>query len=232
MIKHFFKDYRLPLETTFLFILIVVIMLSMRTFDRIALANVLGGKTGSNADYGALLSKDQTEGPTKKEINTPESVKVAEKSTSNTSAQFTVSPSPPSNVAPVPGSPSEPAPPFSAEVTGLVLENSTIECDVGTLGIQDCSKRYFFRANIRAIGGPGSIHFAWLSNVSASATNGEFIVGSGETFTPLRNEVSLSCSKPELFDIQLTLSEPTIDKSNIIEQNHDCSSDIPLPTLP
>lgn len=231
--KQFFKDYRLPLETTFLFVLIVVIMLLARTFDRIALANVLGSKTGNSTDYAALLSKDKVESPTKNDINTPEVIKETIKPSTNTPTQFTVSPNPPpTSVSPAPGTPSVPTPPFSANIVGLVLEGSAMECSGGGLNIQDCSKRYIFRAGIRAINGPGSIHFSWQGSVPEIIENGVFSVGSGETYTPLRKEVKLSCVQPMMFSIQLSLSQPNSDQSNVLEQYHSCGTTTPPPTIP
>lgn len=236
--KRFVKDYRLPLEATLLFILTVLVMLFARNFDRLALADVLGNKTGAGSDYAKLFSNDKVDDLKKNEVGIQENGN--EKSTGAIASAapavttpFTISPNPPPpNVPPPPGSPPGPTPIFSASIQGLVFEGSYMECAGIGENNQECSKRYVFRAGVRAENGPGTIAYSWESTVAEAQENGGFSVGSGETFTPLRKDIKLPCSQPRMFSLQLVLSQPNTAESNILQQHHSCDMTTPPPIGP
>ena len=234
--RQFIKDYRLPLQATFLFILIVLILLTTRTFARLSTADILGSNTGGSNDYAAFLSKDKAEDLIKNDQSIQEVTKPVVTPTTNTThntesnapTPFTITPSPPpTNTPPLPGSPPEPKEPFSAEVNQLILEGTFLECPNVSGNIEDCFKRYVFKAEIRAVNGPGNISYSWVSNLPEAIEDNSFSVGSGETFTPLYKTIILACNKPSMFTMQLKLTAPKIANSSVLEQHHGCIAPIP-----
>lgn len=231
-VKQFLKDYRVPLEATIVFIIIILFMLFTRTVDRLALADVLGSKTDS--DYATLLSKDRDDEFKKNDVSTADETEVATTPSPTTSTPFTVNPNTVSVDPPVDtGGEPEPVPPFSAQIDGpLVLEGTNIECS-GTSGNNlECYKRYIFRAKIFAQNGPGMIAYSWQGSVQEANEEGSFDVGSGESYTPLHKIVVLPCQLPMAFEIELKLTQPTASQSNIVTNYHSCDTTLPPPMFP
>lgn len=228
--NQFFKDYRLPLQATLAFVLIVLTMLFVRTLESRSLANVLANNT--NNDYAALISTDETD--EFKQNKTEESGSaVARGPNEPEPPAFTVSP----NSEPEPDPPDDdddndeepaPPPPFSAEITNLALDNKKFKCaDPNHPTPETCGIEYKFRGEIRAINGPGTVAYAWKSTVPKANKEGQYSAGSGETFTPVYNLFNLRCDEPQEIRIRLRLNEPNTDASDELRVSHECSAKAP-----
>lgn len=233
--SQFIKDYRLPLQATAVFILVLVMMLGARLYDHRALADVLGSKTSNSGDYASLLSNDKADDLSKNDVTTEEAAKKATNSnstsdsapisaTSPSNVPFTVSPSPPPPALVPPeeddGNETDPpAPLFTANVESLVLESSSSNCAFINGLMQTCSKKYIFRASTKTMNGPGKVSYAWLGE---SPSSGEFLVGSGVIYTPVRKEINLPCNPQKNFVVQFKINSPNPSESNPLPIDHRC----------
>lgn len=95
-IRQFAKDYRLPIQATTLFIVIVLMMLFVRFYELSVLAGVLDGGSNKSQDYASLLSVDKNDELNKNEVNEKGAAVASEPkksiSSDKESAPLTVSP--------------------------------------------------------------------------------------------------------------------------------------------
>lgn len=234
--KQFFKDYRLPLEATLLFGVIIAVMMFSRAYDRLALADVLGSNSNNRNDYATLLSNDKTDEIKKNDVSTQDATSTAAKTTTSASTPFSVSPAPPPEDTSTPNDPTDtggsdptpppPPPPFGAVVDGIVMEGAFLECSGGS-GTTDCSKRYVFRAVVHAYNGPGSIVYSWQGTRPEIYKDGNLTVGTGETLTPIHRDFRLPCNQPSKFDIKVVISQPYPTQSSLYTMNHYCDTTTP-----
>jgi len=233
--KQFFRDYRLPLEATFLFAVIIAVMLFGRAYDRLALADVLGSTTGNGKDYATLLSNDKADAIKKNDVSSQDNTKTEASSSPSATTPFSVSPTPPpADPAPTDNPPDTggddpvpppppPPPPFGAVIDNLAMEGAFLECSGGT-GSTDCSKRYVFKAVVHAYNGPGSIVYSWQGTRPEIYKDGNLTVGTGETLTPVYRDFRLPCNQPTMFSIKVVITQPYPSQSQTLTMNHFCGT--------
>lgn len=117
-----------------------------------------------------------------------------------------------------------PPPPFSASIASFAQGSTTLQCNnpskpkLGT-----CSKVYSFAARISTNNGPGTVSYSWQSSQSSGSGGGSLSAGEGSAITSVSRDITLPCNKPDSFTIQFTISSPSVQNSNIISVNHNCS---------
>lgn len=187
-IKHFAKDYRVPLLGTGIFVAILLTIILIRTYEKSALADVLPRKTSSTQDYATLLSNDKADKFNKNNVsesspstnnnktqiasNNPSSSNTSSNAPSNTFTDTTFnnttvnsSESTSTNPAPPPASPTSPPPsqtppppPFSVSITNMFEDTSQ---NPRNCSDQVCQETLNFKANLAATNGPGVIQYMW-----------------------------------------------------------------------
>lgn len=249
-IRQFTKDYRLPLQATALFIIIVLLMLLLRFYEQSVLAGVLDSGSNKSRDYASLLSVDKNDDLKKNDVNeaaNPEAT-VTDKpvSSSTASAPLTISPSggggnsptsstgtstppapsPGGTTPPAPPPPAEPPPPpaepFTASIEDIGLESQHQICETSLTSLNKCYKVYNFKGEIKTLNGPGEVGYGWRSSLSSANEDGKFSVGSGETFTPLGKVIKLACDQPLQFGVRLIIRSPNSVQSDTVNVSHKC----------
>ncbi len=241
-IKEFIKDYRLPIITTGILLILVLGLGLLRVYERSVLAGVLDENFSSGQDSTSLLSNDKIEDPQKNEDSQEEQPTTEESVTETitspeTAAQtpFTISTgtaatvgtgaAPPATPpASVPTSPPV-IPAFGAAIDyfrhdGTANIPCTIQFPLGLGGI--CSKKYIFSAGVNAQNGPGTVSYSWRSSISGANESKSFPVSSGNSFTTLQKEIIIPCTQSGPFTLQLRLTSPTQISSQEITVQHKC----------
>ncbi len=249
-LKQFIKDYNLPLQTTAVFIAVILVLLFIRNHERSILADVLASQTNGGQDYAALLSNDKVDDLKKNEVAENEQLSSPTSSAGgDTSTPFTVTPNSTSptttatttttstttttqepTTPPSGGTTTTQPAPFSASIVQFRHENtSPLQCPTGGSGgsgqgngTQNCYKIYYFSATVKTINGPGNVGYGWESNVDWGDGSGNFAVGSGETFTPLIKQVPMPCTQTTPLKLQLYLVSPNQASSETLTITHSC----------
>lgn len=242
--RQFVKDYRLPLQATVLFIILLILMLFVRFYEQSILAGVLNGTNNKGQDYATLLSVDKSAELNKNEVNdrgAPVNTE-ANKSASNKSpAPLTVSSSGPGDTtttqqgsgltpstggstAPglAPGDSPAPLEPFMVSVEGVGLESAYKVCEPSFTTISKCSKIYTFKGMIKGINGPGNVGYGWRFTLPIFDEDGTFQAGTGETLTTLGKIIKLDCAQPVQFAVKLVTKSPNADQSSPVGVTHNC----------
>ncbi len=228
-LRHFVKDYSVPLTATILVMIVLGAALVTRIVERATLVDILLGAPGSGQDYGSLLSRDKTSEPVRGDINEqlPSSPITNQPAASNTSTFSTnpgttnLSTSTSPGTTPPGGGTTTPVP-FSSSISFLRQDSVTLECSTSKPNKGSCSKKYTFAAVIRTLGGPGVVSYGWRSNAIGVNEDSSFAAGTGESSTILQKQVTLSCNSAGNYTLQLIMSSPSQAQSAVLGIAHDC----------
>lgn len=227
-IKLFVHDYSLPLVMTVIFLLLVLFASFVRAAQQSSLADLLAGITDAGKEYGTFISTDKTD-DLKKNSDTGQP---AAGTTAGTPSSFAVNPNAGggSSPAPAPASPgggtgttAPPPAPFTASIAYFRQDSAALECTTPKPKKQTCSKRYVFGAGIRTQNGPGTVNYGWRSNLPSAIEAASMSAGSGEAVTPLSKAITLACTSPSTFTLQLALLLPAQVLSANLSVNHNCN---------
>jgi hypothetical protein len=229
-------------------------MLFVRFYEQAALAGVLDGSGKKGQDYATLLSVDKDAELNKnnveesKDATATDAAKTKTKATTSSTdiaqAPLTVSPNGSTSSSPSTsegnisapttggGGSTEPTPiqatptsdPFKANVEGINLISTTIECDTTVTSSYKCHKVYTFKGEIKSFNGPGQIVYGWQSSQASFNEEGSYSAGSGETFTVINKTIKIDCSQPAQISMSLALRSPNLDSSDPIFINHECGT--------
>lgn len=230
-IRRFIHDYSLPVIVTGIFLLVVAGALILKVSQRSALANLLASVTDSGQDYGTLLSKDKNEDLKKNNDSDPATTPIGTTVVGG-GASFAVNTS--GNNNPAAPSGSSPAPSgngggatvmqaFSASVTYIRQDSSTLECTTPKPKQQTCSKRYVFGAGINSKNGPGTVSYSWRSSMQSLVQNSSYSASSGDVTQTLQKTVTLLCTEPTTFTLQMAVTSPLSSQSAVLNTNHNCN---------
>lgn len=218
-VRHFSRDYSLPLILTTMFLFLIIIAMFLRVSQRESLADLLAGVTTPGQDYGTLLSKDKTTN-LKKNTDTSEPTAQAPAGSPNSFAIRSTQTNP---ITPPSGGGTTPTPPpFGVSIAYFRQDSETLECDTPKPKIQTCSKRYVFGAGIRTQNGPGTVNYGWRSNLASVIEDSSISVGSGEILTPVQKVIILDCTNPSSVSLQLAITTPVVTQSAVLNINHNC----------
>lgn len=242
----FTKDYRLPLRATTGLLILLLLLLAIRTYERGVLAGVLGDSNQQNGDYANLINKDKDADLTKnaveqEKVTTAGATPTTTQNTSlainsdggNSAALPPTSPgTPPTGGSSTTPPPTEPAGPFSARLNtfGLNAITGPFFCDHNAPGAGQYCKNYEFIAGISTFNGPGTVaHFLRWEGPESDQVNGSFLAGNGDGLTQVRTVVKLSCDELGLYVFRFKIYEPNDDESHEIPVNHNCGTMAPAP---
>ncbi len=228
-IRHFVKDYSLPIILSVVFLLIVLLVTFMRATQRTSLANLLAQVTSGEQGYGTLLSKDEAEQvKTNNDTEEPDA-QVPEGAPSslsfNNDSPTDVNAAPLSSGSNGGGADIVPQPVavFSSSIASFQQNNVALECSTPKPKPQTCSKRYNFSASVRTQNGPGTVRYGWRSNAAGAAADSTFTVAAGEVVTPLQKSIILDCTSPADYSLQLVIVSPTAAQSASLSISHNCN---------
>lgn len=243
----FTKDYRLPLRATAGLIVVLLLMLAIRTYERGVLAGVLGDSNQKNRDYANLINKDKDAELTK---NAVEQEKVTAANSTPTTTQNTslainsdggsATATPPAPTTPTSGGgsptppPTPPPQPFSASLYGFGLKSETgpFACAGGSGTGQYC-KKYEFMAGIRTYNGPGTVtHVLRWNGAGTDQVAGSFLAGNGDGSTQVSTVVQLRCDVPGPYMFRFIVQQPNTAESHEIPKDHNCGGVMPPPQTP
>lgn len=226
-VRHFAKDYSVPLAMTAVFLLMFVGVVMIRSSQHAKVAGLLPGVTSRNDDYGTLTSRDKTDNPQRNTDNDQTRPQAPARAGNQA---LNVNPGTPTAVSPAPNtSPPPPASggslpaPFSAAIAFFQQGTTSLECTSTKPKKPTCSKRYIFSASISTQNGPGTVNYGWRSNVTGVAEDSSFVAASGSAVRPLQKEISLACLSPGTYNLQLVLLSPVQSQSTALSFNHDCN---------
>lgn len=235
----FAKNYRLPLGSTVGLIIVIVLLLLLRTYERSILAGVLGDNKANGQDYARLLSGDaetvlkQNNVPKPAEIASPGNPTASSaQATTNTSTGLTVSSggSSPPPVAGDTGGSAVPPPsrPFSALITDFNLRYQVgpSECDTSTSG--GMCMEYNFYGNVASRNGPGTVEHTvkWIGPETGQLKD-SFDASAGDTFTQVLYSIHLSCDMPGGYIFRLYIVSPNESTSQDVPLIHNCYALMP-----
>lgn len=236
-LRKFARDYSLPLAMTLVFLAIVSAALFLRVSQRSSLADLLAGVTITGQDYGTLLSGDKAaeikrnndnadptpNAPTRAQaplaINTATGTAAGNTGTAGGNNQANTGGNGSSNG----GNGSTPSPPFTASITSFQHDSTNLECSTPKPKQQTCSKRYNFSGRIRTQNGPGNVDYGWRSNLQAGTEDGSITAGTGDITTPVQKSLTLACTSPTNFTMQLTIFSPALSQSATLNVVHNCN---------
>lgn len=239
-VRHFAKEYSLPLIITTIFLILIVVALMIRVSQRSALADLLAGVTSPGQDYGTLLSKDKASDLKKNEnTNLPDAVapagspssltinprgttSTASGSSTGSSTGGTSGSSTTGGGGASTGGGSTPAPVFGVSIASFQQDSATLDCATPKPKVQTCSKVYVFSSGVRTQNGPGTVNYSWRSNLASAIENGGFAAGSGSGQTTLQKTITIACTDPSSFSLQLEITSPSLTQSATINVNHNC----------
>ncbi len=223
--KQFVHDYNLPIIMTFIFVLLVVGASVLRLSQKSSLADLLVQATTTGSDYGTLLSKDKVDEFKKNnDTNQP-----AVKSPTNAQTSFAISTTSVSGAsgggssATGTGTGSTPASPFTTSIASFQQDSVALECTNPKPKPQTCSKRYTFKAGVRSQNGPGTVNYSWRSSLASVQENGTISVGGGQVISNLQKVITIQCTNPTSFNLQIVTTSPTASQSSVINVNHNCN---------
>lgn len=243
------KDYRLPLWSTVGLIVVLLLLLLIRTYERGVLAGILGDNTTTGQDYANLINGDKDAELKKNAVGTDEAKTTATTNAGTSTASNESPPStssltldsdgggvPPStvgNLPPVEDGGSEPAPqePFSAQIAGFGSRSQGVFTDCGGVtgpaGNAMC-KLYEFGAGISTFNGPGTVAFAFRwQGPAPGESSGNFLASSGDAFTQVIRQVKLRCDQPGEYIFHFLLFQPSPAQSHNEPVYHNCGTAFP-----
>jgi len=228
--RRFVLDYSVPVTVTVVFLLIVAVALVLRTSQRSSLAHLLASVTSAGKEYGTLLSKDKTDELKRNDdVNQPGDSAPAGSATSftlnagNPSSTTNTTASGGSGTGSVSPSPSPTPPPvFSAAIAFFRQDSSELVCTSQNQKLQTCSKRYTYSGGIRTQNGPGTVNYGWRSNLSSATEDASISAGAGEVVTTVQKVITLACTAPSSFSLQLVILSPGFTQSPSLQVNHNC----------
>lgn len=230
----FAKNYRLPIYSTIGLIIIIVLLLLLRTFERSILAGVLGESNASGQNYAQLLSGDaeavlqQNKLPTSNGTGS-QGNSTTPKTTTNTSTGLTVS-SGESSTPPATGGTGgnaelPPSQQFSARIIDFsqVNQNGPFSCN-GLTSESMCFE-YEFYGNIATSNGPGTVNHSlgWVGP-EVGQLQDSFSAGEGETFTQVQYKINLSCDHQGIYTFKMYIVSPTATTSQDVPLIHSCGT--------
>jgi hypothetical protein len=223
-IRHFTKDYSLPLVVTVIVLLLLSTALLARISERATLASLLLGAPSSGQDYGTLLSQDKVNGPTRSDTTDPVAPSASANNTSSSNNSGNAS-STPTTTTPgsTPLSGGTAPVPFSAAIAYLRQDNVTLECSSTKIKIGVCSKKYTYGAAIRTQGGPGLVNYNWRSSLTSANEAASYNASSGTVTTALSKQITIACTNPGTYTLQLLVTSPTQNQSETANIVHSCS---------
>lgn len=226
--NQFIKEYKLPLGASFAFVVVLLVLLSNRTINRIAIADVLG--KNSDNDYSKLLSSDKNDefkkNDTPNEPVAPETISAP----TITNQTFSVAPNPSPSPPPTQTDPGQTVPPptppqpFSANILAVeFIGSGYVDCNGGEAPPPtNCFKKYLYRAKYRTVNGPGIVNFRWDGNPDTIDSSGSFSAPSGENYTFELKEFKLPCTATYTFKLKFIISSPNYSESAEQSQDHYC----------
>lgn len=218
-IKQFVRDYNLPLLMTGIFLLLVMAAAFLRMSQQSSLADLLVSVTNTGKDYGTLFSKDKT-GELK--LNNDEDRPAP---AGGDAATFTINTNTGSGSSAA-GNPAGGAPQpvvFTSAIAYFRQDSAKLECKTPKPKPQTCSKKYVFKAGIRAQNGPGTVKYSWRSSLEAAIESGSVPVGGGNITFPLQKIITLDCNRSSNFSLQFVIQSPSLSRSAPINVNHNCN---------
>lgn len=218
-LRHFTKEYSLPLIVTAVFLFLITASIFLRLSQRSSLASLLANVTSTDQGYGTLQSQGATD-ELKRNNETVQQAQAPEGS----STSFAINTGRGSSRAiGTPPASTAPSPVFGASLAYFQLDAVKLECTTPKPVAQKCSKRYDFGAGIRAQNGPGTLNYNWRSNMQSANEDATVAIGGGEVLVPLQKVIILACKDPSGFSLQLAISAPVITQSAVLNINHNCS---------
>lgn len=216
--RHFAAAYSLPLIMTAVFLLIVALAAYLRVSQRSALAGLLAGTTNAGQGYGTLLSNDKTE-ELKKNSDTKQP---GAQAAAGTPTSFAINPGTNTDSGSPDGGGTIPKPVFSATIASFQQDNVALECDGVQQNKPNCSKRYFFSAQVNTQNGPGLVNFGWRSNLAGASEDANYSAGNGSASKSLQKSISIACLSPGTYTMQFVILSPVQAQSNTLSINHNC----------
>jgi hypothetical protein len=243
-LKRFYREYRLPSIVSMVFLALLLTLLMVRQLERTSLIALRNEVSDGGNGYSLLLSADQRDEFAKNDTTEDEQANqnvsggglTGENSIQSTSNSFSVidgsSTSSGSNTT---GGTSntgdntndvviEEPKPFSTSIESFSQGATSLQCTNASKPSKgSCSKVYSFNASIRAVNGPGTVSYAWQSNIESGNGTGSYTAGSGNTVTSVNKGITLACNKNTSFTIQFAILSPVFSNSNTISVNHNCN---------
>jgi hypothetical protein len=216
--RKFVRDYSLPVIVTVAFLFIALGISVLRAAARSSVAGLLANVTTTSEDYARLTSHDNTKQPERS--NEPD--QASPQTPAGSPSSFAINSGGVTAAPDTPGG-SEVAPAFAVSIIGFQHTTTEVVCTTPKPKPQTCSKRYVFSATIRTQNGPGTVNYGWRSNLQEAVTESSFAVAGGQTETPLNKEITLACTVPADFGLQLVVTSPTAVQSTTINTNHNCN---------
>lgn len=225
-VRKIYREYKLPILVTSLFLVIVVAALSLRASQRSSLANLLATASSIGEAYNTLVSQDKTDDLKRNndtDANTPNTQTPAGSPSSfaiNANNPQTSTPNG-SNSTTTPDT--TPPPVFSASIAYFRQDGVVLNCSTPKPKRQTCSKTYTFGAGVRTQNGPGAVTHEWRSNLPGAIEGGGFSVGGGDALTPLQKTVTLACIDTLSFSMQMNVLSPNLTRSATLNIDHNCN---------
>jgi hypothetical protein len=219
-VRHFSKDYSLPIGLTSLLIILLIGISLIRMQQRSSLAALLADTTTVSSDYGTLNSADRSDKVTASEdTNLPTPVGTSTSITFNPSGTTTTNlgTTTPTN----PGGGATPLV-FGASIASFQQIDNKLECSSAKPNKPNCSKRYVFTAAVRTQNGPGSVSYGWASNLAAANEESSFSVASGDQLRTLQKEILVACLSPGTYSLRFNIFSPSQAQSTTLNFNHNC----------
>lgn len=207
----FRRNYSVPLYTTIAFIVLAIILVGLRQFER---ANLPKGIIASSPIAGSdakLISKDEAEALERKETN-----QQSEKPSNSTPA------APPSQSSGETGGGSAPPPsPFTANVQGIFYEGP----EHAGASSKECTLKHRFKSVVRSINGPGQITYRWIRSDGNLGPVETINVGSGEAFTSISTSWTITTKFEESYHgwVKLAIITPNSSESSKANFTHTCN---------
>lgn len=217
-VRHFSKDYSLPLLLTSLFVILLIGVSILRIQQRSSLAALLADTTTISSDYGTLNSADRSDKVTaSQDTNLPTPVGAPNSVTFNPSGT-----TPTSQVPTTPAEEGTAPLVFGASIASFQQIDTKLECSSTKPNKPNCSKRYIFTAGVRTQNGPGNVSYGWSSNFAGANENSSFNAAAGEALQTLQKEIVVACLSPGTYSLRFNIFSPSQAQSSTLNFSHNC----------
>jgi hypothetical protein len=238
----FMRDYRIAMWSTCGFVLVLVLLFALRTYERSILSGVLSGKKLSGSDYAKLLSLDDDVELQKNDTVPEENKAQAEQpkpatsltiDSTGTSSGGTVTGGGETSLPDTGGSgttdpPPPPPEPFRAELSGFGLRQVSgpfICSNQGGSGFTVMCMNYGFQAGIKTFNGPGTVsHKLIWAGPGSGELPGGFAASAGDVFTQVTPGVNLPCTQQGQYNFRFIITAPNVAESHNIPVGHYCTT--------
>lgn len=234
----FLRDYKLPLRATAVFIVLLSVMGVTRTFDYLALDDILGDATSQGTDYASLLSSDKTDELQKNNVEEETASAAQPEPSAPTVTTVNNTPQTPAT-APSGGTTTQDDDEESTPSSGpFTVDVSSFSFKTAPSGPFPCStssgqlcKFYDLTAGVKSFNGPGTVRyrFAWRSSSNSGNTEqGSYNAQSGEGFAKIDQRFTLSCNlAPGPYRFSFYTTDPTNDTLPELVVDHNCTTFVP-----